>query len=46
MEGIIVYEKRGKNKAISRIIVYTVLIFVACIMLIPFVWMLSSSLKL
>lgn len=46
MEGIIVYEKRGKNKAISRIIVYTVLIFVAGIMLIPFVWMLSSSLKL
>ncbi|EHO53891.1 ABC transporter, permease protein [Lachnospiraceae bacterium oral taxon 082 str. F0431] len=46
MEGIIVYEKRGRNKAISRIIVYTVLIFVACIMLIPFVWMLSSSLKL
>jgi len=46
MEGIIVYEKRGKNKAISRIIVYTVLIFMACIMLIPFVWMLSSSLKL
>lgn len=46
MEGIIVYEKRGRNKAISRIIIYTVLIFVACIMLIPFVWMISSSLKL
>ena len=46
MEGIIVYEKRGRNKAISMIIIYTVLIFVACIMLIPFMWMLSSSLKL
>lgn len=46
MEGIIVYEKRGRNKAISMIIIYTVLIFVACIMLIPFVWMISSSLKL
>lgn len=34
------------NYKISRVILYTVLIILAALMLVPFVWMLSASLKL
>ncbi|MCR5675929.1 MAG: carbohydrate ABC transporter permease [Lachnospiraceae bacterium] len=34
------------NRVISRIIIYALLLFLAFIMLIPFVWMISASLKL
>lgn len=34
-----------KHKTASKVIIYIILIIVACIMIIPFLWMLSSSLK-
>ncbi len=39
-------ESKSKKIKLGRIVLYLVLIVVACAMLVPFVWMLSSSLKL
>ena len=37
---------KSQNRKITKVILYVVLIFIAFLMLVPFAWMLSSSLKL
>ncbi len=37
---------KSQNRAITKVILYVVLIIIAALMLVPFAWMLSSSLKL
>lgn len=39
-------KSRNKKNKLTRIFLYTVLIFITILMLVPFVWMLSASLKL
>ena len=38
--------KHGQKRKITKFILYIILIGMSCIMLIPFIWMISSSLKL
>lgn len=38
-------KSKSKNRKIAQILTYAVLIFLAVLMLIPFVWMISASLK-
>lgn len=39
-------DSKKKNSAIGKIIIYALLILIAALMLIPFLWMLSASLKM
>ncbi len=38
-------KSKHKNQVISKIIIYTILVLLAAIMIIPFLWMLSASIK-
>ena len=35
-----------RSNAVSRVVIYAVLILITALMLIPFIWMLSASLKM